>query len=315
MMSNRSVSEAEVKQFILDWYRKLDVHPPVEEMLDLVADEQLVMRMPERTFHGHDGFKTWYQSVDQFRDQSHTVKALKIVDDQSTATVKVITRWKRSDSCAANPETRLTFYAAQTWTIERWSTAEKLRIVAYNVDYFLEEYQLGRERSPDQDLELWKHYASFGGQDKNTMVTIASWLLAGSVAMLAFIWNELISTKALDINSILTIAYPTRALGIAGLGAGVSTLAAYISLLYGGYANRNWEKADRIAANRGWKDLLPSHDAPSGYSLNAIARRWARDCEPEKTLPPVFRWYFRGAVGLCGLHLVFIFSSAAKIWG
>ena len=70
-MSNTEVSEAEVKELVLSWYRKLDVHPPVEAMLDLLADEQLVMRMPEQTFYGHDGFKTWYHGVDQFRDQSH----------------------------------------------------------------------------------------------------------------------------------------------------------------------------------------------------------------------------------------------------
>ena len=139
-MSTTDVSESEVKKFVLDWYRKLDVHPPVEDMLRFVADEKLVMKMPEATFYRHNGFKEWYGGVDQFRDQSHIVQALKIETKQSTAMVKVITRWERSDSRAPNPEARLAFYAAQTWTLERGSEAERLRIIAYDVDDFLEEY-------------------------------------------------------------------------------------------------------------------------------------------------------------------------------
>lgn len=61
-MSNAPVSESEVKEFIRDWYRKLDVHPPAEEMLHFVSDEELVMKMPERTFRRHNGFKEWYRA-------------------------------------------------------------------------------------------------------------------------------------------------------------------------------------------------------------------------------------------------------------
>lgn len=138
-MSNIDVSKAEVEKFVFDWYQNLNVHPPVEDMLRFLADDRLVMKMPERTLHGHAGFREWYHGVDRFRNQSHTVKALKIETNQNTAMVKVITRWERSDSGAPNPEERLPFYAAQTWTLERSPQAQGLRIVAYNVDYFLEE--------------------------------------------------------------------------------------------------------------------------------------------------------------------------------
>ena len=67
--------------------------------------------------------------------------------------------------------------------------------------------------------------------------------------------------------------------------------------------------------NRQWKDLLPLREKFSGYTLNAIAKRWARDCEPEKALAPVFRVFFCGAILLCLLHLVFVVFSVAKIWG
>jgi hypothetical protein len=41
-------------------------------------------------------------------------------------------------------------------------------------------------RTPDQDLELWKHFATFGGADKNTMVTAASWILGFSATIVGF---------------------------------------------------------------------------------------------------------------------------------
>jgi len=56
-MANTDISESEVKKFGLDWHRKLNVHPPVKEMLQFLADEKLVMKMPERTFYRHKGFK------------------------------------------------------------------------------------------------------------------------------------------------------------------------------------------------------------------------------------------------------------------
>ena len=89
-MSYTTVSEAEVKEFVFDWYRKVNAHPPVDEMLEWLADEEFVMRMPEQTFLRHDGFKKWYQSVERFHNPTHIVKALKISTNYNEAIVKVI---------------------------------------------------------------------------------------------------------------------------------------------------------------------------------------------------------------------------------
>ena len=43
-MTNKPVTESEVRQFIDDWFTKLDDHVPVEELLLLVADEELVIK-------------------------------------------------------------------------------------------------------------------------------------------------------------------------------------------------------------------------------------------------------------------------------
>jgi hypothetical protein len=39
------------------------------------------------------------------------------------------------------------------------------------------------DRTADQDLELWRHFAGFGGEDKNRMVTVTSWLLGFSYTL------------------------------------------------------------------------------------------------------------------------------------
>lgn len=138
-------------------------------------------------------------------------------------------------------------------------------------------------RNPDQDLELWKHHASFGGEDKNRMVTIASLLLGFSSTILGYIVAHLIDPDHLVLHQHY------KAFAAATVGIVVSGFSGYVSLLYGGYSNQNWEKADQIAEDRGWKDLLPSDDKSPGFALHTIAKRWARPCKPTEGLAPVFK--------------------------
>ena len=100
--------------------------------------------MPERTFRGHKDFKEWYHAVERFRNVMHTIKAMKIDANKNTATVKIILRWERSDDAAPNPVARAASYSAQTWTLERAPENRQLRIITYDVDYFLEECPKGK---------------------------------------------------------------------------------------------------------------------------------------------------------------------------
>src|ERR671922_1448992 len=71
--------EPEVKQLVDTWYAKLDVHAPVEELLPLLADEDMEMKLPETTLHGHAGFIQWYERVIRtFFDEIHAMKELHI---------------------------------------------------------------------------------------------------------------------------------------------------------------------------------------------------------------------------------------------
>jgi hypothetical protein len=116
--------------------------------------------------------------------------------------------------------------------------------------------QSPKPRNPDQDLELWKYYAGAGGADKNTMVTVTSLLLGFSITIISYIVAQLIT-----FNPIL-IKEPTKVLSLAILGLIISCLTVYVALLYGGYSNENWARADDIARRLkekyGWNDLLPN---------------------------------------------------------
>jgi hypothetical protein len=138
-MSKTAISETEVRQFIDDWFARLDKHVSVEEVLPMVANESLVMKLPEVTAYGHQGFIEWYERViKKFFDEVHTIKALKITPSNNMAKVEMVLQWQTSIWKAPDAKsTRLDFYVAQTWEIQRSPTTQKLIIVAYNVDYFI----------------------------------------------------------------------------------------------------------------------------------------------------------------------------------
>lgn len=107
----------------------------------------------------------------------------------------------------------------------------------------------------------------------------------------------------------MTLIEPQRALLVSFLGAGLSFTAGFVVLLYGGYANYNWQIADEIAADRGWKDLVYSHPlsrASKGY-VNRMALRLApRDHIEEQA--PIFWLFFIGS------GILFILHTAFGVW-
>jgi hypothetical protein len=147
-----------------------------------------------------------------------------------------------------------------------------------------------QQQVQDHDFESWKHFAGMGGTDKNTIITTVSWLLGLTATAIGYIVTQLISSTPPRLQ------HPGKMMVVSLLGLVISGLAGYLTLLYGGYANRNWAKADQIARKRGWLDLLPEsssgdtrEDGKSRPSrLAAIAWRFARPCEPKRELAPVF---------------------------
>lgn len=132
---------------------------------------------------------------------------------------------------------------------------------------------------PEIAFEAWKYYGGIGGADKNTMITIVTWLLTASITIVGAY-----ATDAFK-NAYAKIV-------LAALGILVSGLATVIAVLYGGYSMRNWAMADSIANRLPWKELKADYSdtldsKPSGFS--ALPFRFARSCE--NRLPFVFRFF------------------------
>lgn len=110
-------TEESIKSLVANWYKKLDVHAPMVEVLPMLADEELEMVFPEVTIYKHAGFEGWFQRVIRiFFDEVHTVKLAEPVIIGNTATVKVIVQWEASVWNA--PEAfskRINADAYQTW--------------------------------------------------------------------------------------------------------------------------------------------------------------------------------------------------------
>lgn len=130
------LTQAEVQAFAEDWYRKLDVHAPLEDFVPLLAEDGLEMVFPEATVVGFEGFKGWYERViGIFFDEVHTVKSVTISGEGTEIEAKVVVRWEASVWKAPAPYSeRIILDAYQTWTVKRSSQTQKLVISRYVVD-------------------------------------------------------------------------------------------------------------------------------------------------------------------------------------
>jgi hypothetical protein len=168
----------------------------------------------------------------------------------------------------------------------------------------------GQETSwgPEQAIELWKYFGTVGAADKNTMVTAESLLLGFSAAIIWYLGTQLICFQP------LSIARPFQAIYLAVLGLVIAGLAAYVAMLYGGYSNWNWARADAIALEQSkqdpkWKELLPKgakimlEERDRSWHC-AIASRLSQPCSATQELPPIFGVYAWLAVGSVMLYLV-----------
>lgn len=137
-MTHSALTETEVKDLVVDWYKKLDVHVPMVELLPMLADEGLEMQFPEATVKGHVGFEGWYQRVIRiFFDEVHLVKKADVTIDYETANVDIIVQWEASvwDAMAAAPYSkRIELDAYQRWVVKRSPDTGNPIVVTYIVD-------------------------------------------------------------------------------------------------------------------------------------------------------------------------------------
>ncbi|HEV8507978.1 MAG TPA: hypothetical protein VGQ53_21395 [Chitinophagaceae bacterium] len=138
-----------------------------------------------------------------------------------------------------------------------------------------------KDPAEKNDLEVWKHFGSTGGSDKNSMIQIVTWLLSLSTAIIGlYATNKFGNRSAINILFIV--------------GALVSALAAYIALLYGAYSLRNWAIADRIAEQNHWEKQLPGYNPFEEVKLGRWTKRVSRLGKPCKDEVALVFWIFFG---------------------
>jgi len=126
----------EVDRLVYDWYKKLDVHAPVDEIVPLLASKGLEMRFPEGTYRTLDEFRSWYSRVTNlFFDEVHNMKMLNQELDGENATVKLVVNWQAHVwTPPAAKSNWLGFDAHQTWLVKRDERTGKAVIASYIVD-------------------------------------------------------------------------------------------------------------------------------------------------------------------------------------
>jgi hypothetical protein len=187
--------------------------------------------------------------------------------------------------------------------------------------------------SQQQALELWKYFDGMGATDKNTMVTVESLLMGFLAAIIWYVVTNLLAFRSLAETAAATgvcvalpglvITTPRSGISLAFLGLVISLVAGYVSLLYGGYSNRNWAKAAAIAGKQAqsypkWNELLPENLKVIAQQKTSYFWRWAtnfgRPCNPIRQLPPIFCVYTWLAVCVALFHFIVLILSAMCIW-
>jgi hypothetical protein len=136
MTTIQALTDQEVDKLARDWYRALDVHVPVEDLLPMLASEGLTMVFPEATLHGIEDFKGWYSDVThKFFDEIHTVKEVDSKPSGGDSDVKVVVNWQAKVWKPPAPKSEwLGFDAYQTWVVKRDDKSGKPVILRYVVD-------------------------------------------------------------------------------------------------------------------------------------------------------------------------------------
>ncbi|WP_437329013.1 nuclear transport factor 2 family protein [Sorangium sp. So ce381] len=136
-MTERAPLDAdEVKRLVHAWFEKLDAHAPVEELLPLLADEDLSLELPEGTVRGHAGFRAWYGGVTRkFFDELHELVDLRVEVAETEANVTLVVNWQaRTWTPPAASSLWLGFDAAQRWLVRSYPAGGRPVIVHYVVD-------------------------------------------------------------------------------------------------------------------------------------------------------------------------------------
>lgn len=135
-ISGKPLSQPEIEAFVAEWYRKLDIHAPWQELQPLVVRQGLEMQFPEGAVSGVEAFRNWYEGVIRiFFDEVHTVTRVSTTWRDDRALVDVVVNWQARRWHPPAPRSEwLGFYAYQQWEMIRSPSSGSPVILCYVVN-------------------------------------------------------------------------------------------------------------------------------------------------------------------------------------
>lgn len=162
-IAQTALTGEEVESFARDWYRKLDIHAPPEELvamvaedgmkywmergfgpydtdyseiLDLVEAPPLEFVLPEGVLQGVAAFRSWYEGVIRiFFDEVHVLGPVDVSWQGRRALVKVRVNWQARRWSAPAPRSQwIGFDVDQDWTMVRSASTGRPVILRYAVN-------------------------------------------------------------------------------------------------------------------------------------------------------------------------------------
>ena len=132
MTGHNAITRQQVETFAAAWYQALDFHVPTEDILKLVADENVSMIFPEKTLHGVGDFLAWYAGgtysdgeqapgvINIFFDENHNVVSVDPQIGDDGVEVQVVVAWQASVfTPPAAKSKRVSADFTQAWTLRR----------------------------------------------------------------------------------------------------------------------------------------------------------------------------------------------------
>lgn len=140
MNQNTDLDVKAIETMVVDWYKALDVHEPMVNILHMLASEGLEMQFPEATLKGVAEFEGWFQGVIRiFFDEEHVVKKTVVVKQEGERDgeyeVEVVVEWKASRwNPPAAYSDRIELDAYQRWVVVKSPETGEPVIKTYIVD-------------------------------------------------------------------------------------------------------------------------------------------------------------------------------------
>ena len=136
MPKSAEMTEAEVRELLSIWYKKLDDHAPFEDIEPCWGTKGLRMVLPEATLTDLSEIRKWYQGViNIFFDEVHTLKSVTTRPKGDRTEVKIIVKWEASRWTPPAPRSeRIVADAYQTLEVMRSHHTGKVVILSYVVD-------------------------------------------------------------------------------------------------------------------------------------------------------------------------------------